>query len=228
GDGSYSFDNLVPGDYSVQFVLPGGFEYTDLNEGGDEALDSDADPAMNGMTETVTLESGENNDDLDAGLYRPASLGDFVFEDVDGDGIQDAGEPGIPNVTVNLKNEAGVVIGMTTTDGNGFYEFPNLEPGVYSVQFVLPGGYEYTDLNEGGDEALDSDADPAMNGMTETVTLESGDNNDDLDAGLYRPASLGDFVWQDTDGDGVQDAGEPGIENVTVNLLDADGNQVAT
>ncbi|MTB54012.1 SdrD B-like domain-containing protein, partial [Lewinella sp. W8] len=228
GDGSYSFDNLVPGDYSVQFVLPGGFEYTDLNEGGDEALDSDADPAMNGMTETVTLESGENNDDLDAGLYRPASLGDFVFEDTDGDGIQDAGEPGIPNVTVNLKNEAGVVIGMTTTDGNGFYEFPNLEPGVYSVQFVLPGGYEYTDLNEGGDEALDSDADPAMNGMTETVTLESGDNNDDLDAGLYRPASLGDFVWQDTDGDGVQDAGEPGIENVTVNLLDADGNQIAT
>ncbi|MTB53824.1 SdrD B-like domain-containing protein, partial [Lewinella sp. W8] len=228
GDGSYSFDNLVPGDYSVQFVLPGGFEYTDLNEGGDEALDSDADPAMNGMTETVTLESGENNDDLDAGLYRPASLGDFVFEDTDGDGIQDAGEPGVPNVTVNLKNEAGVVIGMTTTDGNGFYEFPNLEPGVYSVQFVLPGGYEYTDLNEGGDEALDSDADPAMNGMTETVTLESGDNNDDLDAGLYRPASLGDFVWQDTDGDGVQDAGEPGIENVTVNLLDADGNQVAT
>ena len=52
--------------------------------GGDEALDSDADPAMDGMTETVVLESGETNNDLDAGILEGASLGDFVFEDVNG------------------------------------------------------------------------------------------------------------------------------------------------
>ena len=69
-----------------------------------------------------------------------------------------------------------------------------------------------------------SDADVAMDGMTETVTLESGDDYEDLDAGLYEPASLGDFVFLDEDGDGIQDPEDDGIEGVTVNLLDEDGN----
>ena len=57
-----------------------------MGAGADEALDSDADPAMDGMTDPVVLESGEENNDLDAGIYEPASIGDFVFEDTDGDG----------------------------------------------------------------------------------------------------------------------------------------------
>ncbi|MTB54023.1 SdrD B-like domain-containing protein, partial [Lewinella sp. W8] len=124
---------------------------------GDDATDSDADETT-GQSPVVILASGENNPTIDAGFYETASLGDFVFEDVDGDGIQDAGEPGVPNVTVNLKDENGNVIASTTTAGDGSYSFDNLVPGDYSVQFVLPGGFEYTDLNEGGDEALDSDA----------------------------------------------------------------------
>ncbi|PHN00639.1 SdrD B-like domain-containing protein, partial [Flavilitoribacter nigricans] len=227
-DGSYSFTNLEPGTYSVQFTdLPAGFSFTDLNAGGDEALDSDADPAMNGMTETVTLESGDNYTDLDAGILQGASLGDFVWEDLDGDGVQDPGEPGVAGVTVNLKDENGNVIDNTTTAADGSYSFTNLEPGTYSVQFTdLPAGFSFTDLNAGGDEALDSDADPAMNGMTETVTLESGDNYTDLDAGILEGASLGDFVWEDLDGDGVQDPGEPGVAGVTVNLKDENGNVI--
>ncbi|MGR8920137.1 MAG: DUF7467 domain-containing protein, partial [Gammaproteobacteria bacterium] len=68
-DGSYLFDGLTPGDYSVAFIAPDGFGFTDLNA-GDDTLDSDADPAMGGMTDTVTLTSGEFNDTLDAGLVR--------------------------------------------------------------------------------------------------------------------------------------------------------------
>mgnify|MGYP001952247845 CR=1 FL=1 len=86
----------------------------------------------------------------------------------------------------------------------------------FCLQFVLEGDYEYSPGNEGADEALDSDADPAMNGMTETVTLESGDNYLDLDAGIVAGASLGDYVWEDLDGDGFQDGNEPGIPGATV------------
>jgi uncharacterized repeat protein (TIGR01451 family) len=121
-----------------------------------------------------------------------ASLGDFVWEDTNGNGIQDAGEPGVGGVTVNLKDENGNVIATTTTAGNGSYSFTGLTPGTYSVQFVLPGGYTYTTLGAAGStEQNDSDADPAMNGMTAPVTLVSGENNPDLDAGLTRGASLG-------------------------------------
>ena len=41
-----------------------------------------------------------------------------------------------------------------------------------------------------------------------------------LDAGFYLPAELGDFVWEDLDGNGIQDPGEPGLNDVTVFLLD--------
>ncbi|MBK8626042.1 MAG: hypothetical protein IPN86_10900 [Saprospiraceae bacterium] len=41
------------------------------------------------------------------------------------------------------------------------------------------------------------------------MTLESGQNNPTIDAGYYRPASLGDYVWDDTNGNGRQDVGEP-------------------
>ncbi|WP_235299793.1 SdrD B-like domain-containing protein, partial [Portibacter marinus] len=226
--GSYEFTGLTPGDYSVQFVLPLGSEYSPLNASGDEATDSDADPAMSGMTEVVTLVSGQTNDDLDAGLYEPASIGDFVWLDEDGDGVQDDGEEGVEGVTVNLKDENGNVIASTTTGSDGSYEFTGLTPGDYSVQFVLPANNTFSPLNASGDEANDSDADPSMGGMTEVVTLTSGQTNNDLDAGLYTPASIGDFVWLDTDADGVQDAGEEGIEGVAVNLKDENGDVIAS
>ena len=119
-----------------------------------------------------------------------ASLGDYVWEDLDSDGIQDPNEPGVENVTVNLKDVNGVVIGTTTTNGVGFYNFTDLEPGTYSVQFELPTGFVYTTLNAGGDDAVDSDADPAMNGMTATTTLASGEHDPTLDAGIIRDPEL--------------------------------------
>ncbi|MEZ5039334.1 MAG: SdrD B-like domain-containing protein [Saprospiraceae bacterium] len=220
-DGSYSFENLDPGTYSVQFVLPSGYQYSPVNI-GDDALDSDADPAQNGMTATTTLASGENDPTLDAGIYQTTSLGDYVWEDLNGNGIQDDGDTGVEGVTVNLKDESGEVIETTTTGPDGSYSFTGLDPGTYSVQFVLPSGYQYSPVNI-GDDALDSDADPAQNGMTATTTLASGENDPTLDAGIYQTASLGDYVWEDLNGNGIQDDGDTGVEGVTVNLKDERG-----
>ncbi|PHN00730.1 hypothetical protein CRP01_40730, partial [Flavilitoribacter nigricans DSM 23189 = NBRC 102662] len=228
-DGSYSFTGLPPGDYAVQFTdLPADFFFTDLNAGSDETLDSDADPDMDGMTELVTLAQGDNYTDLDAGILTGASLGDYVWEDLNGDGIQDAGEPGVSGITVTLLDGDGVTVGNTFTAADGSYSFTDLEPGDYSVVFSdLPVDYNFTDQDAGGNDALDSDANPA-DGSTATVTLESGDNYTDLDAGILTGASLGDYVWEDLNGDGIQDAGEPGVGGVTVTLLDGDGATVGT
>ncbi|MEO0732791.1 MAG: SdrD B-like domain-containing protein, partial [Bacteroidota bacterium] len=229
GAGIYGFENLVPGDYSVVFSeLPDDFQFTGANAGAED-VDSDAAPSgpMQGMTEIVSLSEGEDYVDLDAGVFQLASIGDFVFEDTNGDGIQDPGEEGIEGVTVELKDENGDVLFTTTTDANGLYEFTELTPGEYSVRFVLPGGFSYAPVNQGGDEATDSDADPAMDGMTDPVTLTSGEENDDLDAGLLNTGTtgLGDFVFLDDNANGQQDAGEEGIEGVEVTLLaDTDGD----
>ena len=163
----------------------------------------------------VILSSGENNPTIDAGIYELAGLGNYVWEDTNGDGIQNDGETAIPNVTVNLKDENGNVIDSTNTDENGLYSFTNLTPGDYQVEFIAPAGYEFTKANV-GDDTTDSDA---VNGLTQTVTLTSGEFNDTLDAGLLRKASLGDYVWLDDNANGIQDAGENGVENVTVTLI---------
>ena len=224
-NGAYAFTNLPPWDYTVQVVPPTGYDISPQDQGADTA-DSDIDPGT-GLTATITLSSGEDDPTWDGGLYIPASLGDYVWEDVDGDGVQDGGEPAVANVTVTLYDAATNVLDTTTTDGSGFYSFTNLVPGVYFVGFTSPGGWQITLQDQGGDDTADSDADPAT-GYTIPTTLISGENDPTWDAGLYQPASLGDFVWEDVDGDGIQDGGEPGIPGVTVRLYDAGSNLMAS
>ena len=227
--GNYGFADLAPGDYFVEFEAPAGYAFSPQDQGGDGALDSDADTST-GRTMTINLESGEDDDAWDAGLYQPASIGDFVWYDTNLDGIQDVGEGGIAGVTVNLYDGAGVLTDTIPTDGNGAYNFGNLVAGDYSLEFVPPAGYEFTLQDQGSDDALDSDADPS-NGLTILTTLDPGENELDWDAGLYlpdlHPASIGDTVWNDVDVDGIQDAGEDGIYAVTVNLYDVSGAWLA-
>lgn len=223
-DGFYRFTGLVPGDYSIQ-VLPAGFTPTQRNQ-GTEAGDSDI--GATGRSDVFNLETGEVETQLDAGLYRGARLGGTVFEDVDGDGLQDAGEGGVSGRLVTLLDAAGASTGRTAvTDANGNYLFDNLAPGTYSVTFTPNGAQPFTRANAGPDNEADSDANP-VTGRTEQVTLVSNADDRSLDAGVYDPAAIGDHVWEDLDGDGQQEFGEPAIAGATVKLLDAAGVVIGT
>ncbi len=190
GSGLYSFTNLTPGTYSVQFVQPGGYAViSPANVGSNDDIDSDGVIANALMTATTTLVSGQTDNSLDQGFYKPAALGDFVFEDLNANGLQDLGEPGIPGVTVNLKDAGGTVINTTTTNGSGLYSFTNLTPGTYSVQFIQPGGYAgISPANVGSNDDIDSDGVIANALMTATTTLVSGQTDNSLDQGFYKPA----------------------------------------
>ncbi len=110
-----------------------GYSRTAPNVGADDTIDSDAS-VNSGITQIYTLSQGVTNNSIDAGYTHRAAIGNFVWNDLNADGIQDALEPGIPNATVNLKNDLGFVIRTTTTDAEGMYWFTNLVPGAYSVQ----------------------------------------------------------------------------------------------
>ena len=156
------------------------------------------------------------------------TLGDFVWEDFNADGIQDTDEPGIQGVSVELFDATTMTsLGTTTTGPTGEYLFTNLSAGDYYVVFGEPTGYDASPANQGGDDAMDSDAEVGT-GQSETVSLGLGEDNMTVDAGFYQPAGLGDYVWLDEDGDGEQDMTENGVENVTVSLLDDMGNVIAT
>ena len=97
-----------------------------------------------------------------------AGLGDFVWHDLNRDGIQQTNEPGISNVTVQLVNcTNNVVLATTATDTNGLYLFFNLCPGQYKVTFALPPNFQFT-LPNVGTNTLDSDADPVTGESRET------------------------------------------------------------
>jgi serine-aspartate repeat-containing protein C/D/E len=84
---------------------------------------------------------------------------------------------------------------------------------------MTPAGYNETSPNT-TDDTNDSDADP-VTGNAPLTNLVSGESDQTIDAGIYRPATIGDYVWRDTDGDGIQDPTEIGINGVTVLLKDA-------
>jgi hypothetical protein len=72
-----------------------------------------------------------------------AHIGDRVWEDINGDMIQDFDEPGIPNVTVILEDSSMSPVASQTTDANGNYQFFDLLTGDYKVLVdisTLPGG----------------------------------------------------------------------------------------
>ncbi|SHH71333.1 SdrD B-like domain-containing protein [Clostridium grantii] len=226
--GNYSFEGLIPGTYSVEFVEVDGYDFTTANNTLDNSKDSDAN-ISDGKTESVTLKSGDNYTALDAGIYKPVSIGDFVWEDKNGNNIQDDGELGIKNALVKLLDSNGNEVLNTLTDENGKYLFEGLKPDTYSIQFLKPAGstYEIVDKDSGSDDGKDSDA-SATDGKTSTVTLDSGESNMTFDAGFYKSVKLGDYVWTDANGNGTQDAGETPVKDVVVNLLDKDGNFLAT
>jgi serine-aspartate repeat-containing protein C/D/E len=231
-DGSYQFANLIPGTYQVtvdvgNFAPSGaleGFNSSPVGQGSDPALDSNASPTG---TTPVLLESGNDDQTLDFGYNKPATparIGDFVWEDKDADGVQDANEAGIQGITVNLKDSNGNIVATQQTGANGEYLF-TVDPGTYSVS-VNTAGWFVSPQDQGGNDAKDSD----INGAGDMVQTVLSPDETDLtwDAGLYKKAAIGDKVWYDTDKDGIQDAGEAGVEGVRANLVNSAGSIVAT
>ncbi|MFN8489126.1 MAG: SdrD B-like domain-containing protein [Caldilineaceae bacterium] len=122
-------------------------------------------------------------------LGLTAGLGDRVWYDANHNGVQDLGENGVPNVTVQLLNNSGAVIRTTTTGATGYYSFTNLTPGVYAVRFVtstLPAGYQLTTLNSGSDKTADSDAN-VNTGKTTSIPLVANQYDPTWDAGIWLP-----------------------------------------
>ncbi|MFC1902645.1 SdrD B-like domain-containing protein [Chloroflexota bacterium] len=113
-----------------------------------------------------------------------ASISNFVWEDVNADGIQDSTELGIDDVLVELYGLDDSIIESVFTSGGGFYSFAGLQPGQYYLKFVAPEGYVFSPQDQGTDDMVDSDTSP--DGQTNMITLSPGENDSTQDAGLYK------------------------------------------
>ncbi len=230
-NGRYRFRRFPIGTYQVGITLPTGFALTKLNNG---MPNEDSDFHDDGKTEAFTLVSGGNMDSIDAGIVAFGSIGDKMFIDFNGNGMQNTGEPGMSGFKVELYTAEGDFVTMDTTKGDmtmglgGFYKFEDIKPGDYYVVFYTQDDYHFTSANNAADD-IDSDVTSSIvEGSTDVFTLLPGEFKNTVDAGIYYPSTIGDFVWLDVNKDGIQDADEVGIEGVQVELLNAGGQVLKT
>ncbi len=181
-------------------------------------------------------------------LCTYALLGGRVWQDTNGDGVQNEGEPALPGITLELTrlpNATDVPLATLTTDAHGRYLFavpPNtplsIRIGASSRTSLATAGWYITKPNQGGNDATDSDASDTfgvieiaaptystVGGGVTGMALPMPVHRSDLrtvDLGLTRvePAGqIGDWVWTDSNVNGVQDSGELGRPDIPVTLL---------
>jgi len=223
--GAYSFTGLRPGNYIVKFDLPSTeYVFSPQNVGG-AGINNNSDPNPGtGITNTITLVSGTNNNNIDAGM-RKGMIGDFVWQDTNANGIQNAGEPGMLGVTVDLyKVGTPGILATRTTGSDGYYSFTELDSGIYYLKFTVGGVIWFATPKNAAGSTASNDSNIDTSGLTSNITQLAGDINLSIDAGYYRKASVGDRIWNDIDGDGVQDADEAGIPDVKVTLTFPDNS----
>ena len=213
-DGTYSFDKLPAGTYTVTVAQDGpiaGLEQT-----------GDPDATKDNSSEPITL----NNDnpsttDVNFGYIADNSLSGTVYRDDSRNGDQDGTEPGYSGVTVQLLDASGNVVTTTTTDANGTYSFSKLPDGTYSVKVVKDGELADTEQTEDPDATKDNASEP--------VTLgEDNPTKDHIDFGYVPDYSIHGLVYRDGDRDETHGVTEKGYANQTVELRDKDGKVVAT
>lgn len=173
--GNYVFEDLIPGDYLIDVS-------DEQNVLGNSQLTSGVSPLF------IQLLGGEQSLDAifgyqteDSQTQNNISIGGWVWEDLNSNGIQDVGEPGFPNIRVNLLDSQGALLKSTTSLEDGLYVFVDNAQGDYILEFPeIPIGYILTAPHQGSPET-DSEPDPEM-GRTEILTIS--EDSLSLDAGL--------------------------------------------
>ena len=238
--GSYLFRDLAAGNYWVD-VETGDPDLPTDGDGYAYILSTDNDPM------SVTLPTGVFTDVYDFGFTTAGVIGDYVWQDNNNDGIQDAGEPGLVVVSVTLYSwtdrdgdrvysaitDTIILSTTTSTDSSGLYRFAGLPEGDYVVQvvtstlpaFATSATYDPDRLTVCSDSSRPSD--PPCDAST-GVSLSAGGTFLSADFGFRPDSVVGDYVWLDMNGNGLQDSGEYGIGGVVITLTQPGGGVVTT
>lgn len=148
----------------------------------------------------------------------PVRVGDYVWHDLNHNGLQDTGETPLSGVPVHWD---GPESGSDVTGPDGIWGSPLMAAGPYTITFSTVDGYTST-VSLNGDIRMDS------NPIVSTVTLNPGDVNLTIDHGFVGNGQLGDRCWRDRNNDGLQDSGEPGVRGCVITIYTDGGTHVAT
>ena len=137
-DGHFLFDKLYPGRYAFMLALPENHRFARAMDTAERVSIITSDNAGTpGGSSIISLTMGEKKTDQDIGIGAMGKLGDFAWLDLNANGMQDAGEPGVPDIGIALY-QYGQLITQDTTDAYGRYLIDDLFPGIYTVLVTMP------------------------------------------------------------------------------------------
>ena len=201
-DGRYLFKGLMPGDYAIDVTIPAGYVLVDTSDEtmAEKGLVSVVEEAngLFGKSAVIELRMAKHRRDMDVGMVLPGRLGDKAWLDLNGNGLQDGTEGGIPGVTIELMRGEKVVA-TTVTDQYGYYVFEDLYPTEYTLRVTWPAEVKPTILREDIQQISSILQD---NGMTLPVKVESNKANYAADLGFalvtegVLPAGYGEGATQ--------------------------------
>jgi len=202
-DGTYSFDDLRPGTYTLTETQP--FDYLD----GLDSAGNLGGTAGDDVISFIVAGSGDVGVDYNFGELAPASIAGSVL--VDGAGIAEV------TVTLSGTDDLGGAVSVSQqTAADGSFLFEGLRPGTYAVSETQP--IDYID----GDDAAGSLGGAVADDVISDIAVASGDAGVGYTFIELNPSSLSGFVWEDFNNDGEIDFNELAIENVTVTLTGTD------
>src|SRR5205085_974562 len=164
---------------------------------------------------TNVVNNGGDVTGQDFAAYQPQTVSGTSFEDMNGNGVRDGGDPGVSGTTVWVDyNDNGVKDAgepSTLTDSAGHYAIPNVNAGTFKVREAARAGW--TCSATAGD----------VHGCYRTFTLSSGGMSSGNDFGSWRPASVSGSIFEDDNRNGTWDVDEGPAAGATV-FIDVNGN----
>jgi len=238
---------FVLNDARMRNGLTGGTDfYISSNNDGDEwvhmvnlEMDRSSVTPEPTPTPTATATPTPTNTPTPTATPTTAYVNGLVWNDVSRDSLYDTGEPPLADVTVQLLDQdTRNVRYEQTTDSDGRYTFPAVDPGTYVLKVVVPAGYAPVFFDEvpvgaltGGqvvqvDFALYQLPTPTPT-VSPTPTLTptlTPTPTPTLTPTLTptptpEPAIVQGVVFDDANGNGDQDSGEPGLAGVEITLF---------
>ena len=197
-NGNFLFTDVVPGAYILSETIRQGFSLTV--------------PAANSIA--VTLAAGGSSIDNVFGNFRGVLTGTITgtkFLDANANGVRDAGEPGLPGVTINrtasINDPAGTNLSVVT-DADGNFTFAAVPFGTFTLTETVPAGFAQT-------------APPPPGSIFTTINFAERSSSGNLFGNRALAGMVSGVKFNDANGNGVRDSGEEGLPGVTIRITDA-------
>lgn len=156
----------------------------------------------------------------------PSNVSGMVWAENDNNGIYDSQtETPIAGVKVTLEERAfddgAISASITHTGAHGEYSFTDVQPGTYIIRFDVPEGtitkeFEVAKKNPASDDDVVNITNSDFE--TDKFNVDAGKSSSNINCAVYIPSSIGGFVWDDANRDGIYDPSEEKIKGVTVSL----------